>query len=60
MSCNNSDRPLSGVKCTVENCVHHSTTDACMAEHILVGGHNANNVSETGCETFAKRECCSI
>lgn len=59
MSCNNSDKPLGGVKCVVENCVHHSTTDACMAEHIMVGGQNANKVSETGCETFSKRECCN-
>ncbi len=59
MSCKNSDKPLGGVKCVVENCVHHTTTNACMAEHIMVGGADANKVSETGCETFAKRECCN-
>lgn len=59
MSYNNSDKPLGGVRCVVENCVHHSTTDACMAEQILVGGQTANKVSETGCETFSKRECCN-
>lgn len=59
MSCKNSDKPLGGVKCVVENCVHHSTTNACMAEHIMVGGQDANKISETGCETFSKRECCN-
>ncbi|MBQ8764829.1 MAG: DUF1540 domain-containing protein [Clostridia bacterium] len=59
MSCKNSDRPLGGVKCVVENCVHHNTDNECMAEHIMVGGKSASNVSETGCETFSKRECCN-
>lgn len=59
MSCKNSDRPLGGVKCVVENCVHHNTNNECMAEHIYVGGPNAKKVSETGCETFSQRECCN-
>lgn len=63
MSTMNSDKPLSGVKCVVESCVHHTTTNGCVANGIVVGGHDADVVSDTGCETFAKRECgdsCSI
>lgn len=59
MSCNNSSKPLGGVKCVVENCVHHNTNNECMADQIMVCGYDAKNVSETGCETFTKRECCN-
>ena len=59
MSCKNSDKPLGGVKCVVETCVHHNTDNECMAEHITVVGQDANRVSETGCDTFSKRECCN-
>lgn len=59
MSNMNSDKPLSGVKCVVENCVHHTTSNGCVADCITVGGHDASAVKETGCETFSKRECCN-
>ena len=54
----NSDKPLGGVKCVVTNCVHHNTNNECMAQQITVGGQDASKVSETGCETFSKKECC--
>ncbi len=59
MSTVNSDKPLNGVRCVVENCVHHTTSNECVAEHINVCGHDACAVNETGCETFKKRECCN-
>lgn len=52
-----SEKPICGVKCIVENCVHHTTSNGCTAGSITVGGHDATAVKETGCETFAKREC---
>ena len=58
MSCNSSDKTLNGVKCVVTNCVHHNTNNECTARGIVVGGQDANKVSETGCETFSKKECC--
>ena len=59
MSNMNQDKPLGGVKCVVENCVHHTTANECLASSITVGGHDANAVKETGCETFAKKGCCN-
>jgi hypothetical protein len=55
----NQDKLLSGVKCTVENCVHHTQSNGCTASGITVGGHDANAVKETGCETFCKKGHCN-
>ncbi len=55
----NQDKPLGGVKCTVKNCIHHTPANECHANSIMVGGHDANAVNETGCETFSKKDCCN-
>ncbi|MBR1969914.1 MAG: DUF1540 domain-containing protein [Clostridia bacterium] len=59
MTNSNSQRPISGVKCVVTACVHHTENDECLAGSIKVGGHNATDACQTDCETFDKRECCN-
>lgn len=59
MTDTNSAKPLSGVRCVVNSCVHHSEDNKCLAGTITVGGRSACAKSETDCETFSKCESCS-
>lgn len=48
---------LSGVKCEVADCAYHCCDNACAAPSIKVGcgcGCNADNKSDTSCDTFRK------
>jgi hypothetical protein len=48
----NVDKPISRVKCTVAECVHHVKDDSCKAEGIQISPESAHTVEETGCSTF--------
>ena len=44
---------ISGVCCSVTNCVHHAIGDQCTAKHINVKSENAVTTAETFCGTFS-------
>lgn len=44
---------LSSVRCSVENCVHHTIGNECTAGHITVKSEDATTKAETFCGTFA-------
>ncbi|MBQ9354716.1 MAG: DUF1540 domain-containing protein [Clostridia bacterium] len=44
------------IKCSVKNCVYHSTENRCNAESIEVGNSTAHTCSETCCDTFKSKE----
>lgn len=48
---------LTGVDCTVTECIHHAAGDKCCAHSIKVNGRNSKTSAETECETF-KPNCC--
>ncbi|HZG73933.1 MAG TPA: DUF1540 domain-containing protein [Chondromyces sp.] len=52
------DDILNGVLCEVENCKYWEKGNRCSADSIFVvglNGHKADDVDETGCQTFEKR-----
>ena len=48
------------IKCTVENCVHHSKQNSCTAKEITVGKsvpqEKTCDCCETECDTFEAKE----
>ncbi len=46
---------ISGIKCEVDSCRHHTADNCCDAGCIEVVNHHAESISETACGTFAKK-----
>jgi hypothetical protein len=46
---------ISGIKCEVENCRHHTIDNCCDAGCIKVGPHKADCSSDTCCDTFEQK-----
>ncbi len=46
---------ISGIKCEVECCRHHTADNCCDAGHINVVNTAAKTCGETACGTFEKR-----
>lgn len=53
-----SNEILSGVDCTVSECVHHTAGNKCSANSIKVNGNNSKTSCDTECETFKPNSCC--
>ena len=47
------EKTISGIKCEVKNCIHHTENDCCTADHILVADKTAMTKEETACRTFS-------
>ena len=45
---------LSGVNCTVQECIYHKSGDKCTASSIAVHGEDPGSCSETECATFQR------
>ncbi|MBE6728289.1 MAG: DUF1540 domain-containing protein [Ruminococcaceae bacterium] len=43
------------IDCSVQNCIHHTTDDRCMAGKISIGNRSACSCSETCCDTFVAK-----
>lgn len=51
---------ISGVRCTVESCLHHTGGDKCTAPSIDVKNEDALTRAETFCGTFAPNDSWSM
>lgn len=49
------DCTISGIKCEVKNCVHHTSDNCCDAGCIKVGPYSAEKSEETACDTFEQK-----
>ena len=49
---------LSGVCCSVSNCIHNENGCKCIAEQIDVENKSASDKVETYCNTFAPKDNC--
>lgn len=49
------DKCQSNIKCTVKNCMYHSTDGLCEASQIEVGPGFAETSKETNCNTFKQK-----
>ncbi len=49
---NYSNKTLSGVSCTVQECIYNESGNRCTAEQISVHGKNPCNCCDTECATF--------
>ncbi|MFA7636654.1 MAG: DUF1540 domain-containing protein [Monoglobales bacterium] len=47
---------IDGIYCSVTNCIHHTTDNCCVAEHIKVDNQSATTKTETNCSTFELRD----
>lgn len=44
---------INRVQCNVKNCMYNIKGQFCGAENIMIKSHDAKNVSDTDCATFA-------
>lgn len=52
----NAKLPVTGIRCSAENCVHHYGETECSASCITVGTHDACKCCDTECNTFEMRK----
>ncbi len=52
----NKGEVISGIYCTVSNCVYHDKGDKCHAKSIQVDHQNSTRKDDTCCSTFELRK----